>query len=123
MTMTALAPLLLLAAADPGHLLTADEAMQNYRERLKPVRALDCPRDEEIVVCGRKGADPNRPPLPYPRDPGAAVRLPGEGPTGTEAFGAEQLCFHLCEQPLKVNLIGAARVVGKTINHLLGKDD
>ena len=115
MAFAVLAPLFLLAAVETRHELTADEAMRNYHAMLKPVRALDCPRDEEIVVCGRKGPDPNRPPIPYERKPGDHVRLlPGEAPRP-----GGQMCTWDCKEPA----VGNVRNIVKGIAHLFGKEE
>ena len=116
MAFAVLAPLFLLAAVETRHELTADEAMRNYHAMLKPVRALDCPRDEEIVVCGRKGPDPNRPPIPYEREPGESLHLiPGEPPNADPGSP----CLYTCP----VAPPGGIRNMVKGIIHLLGKDD
>src|SRR3546814_17686606 len=58
-----------MAMTAPAQTLTAEQALENYRDTFVPVSELDCPESEnpdEIVVCGRRpGApDPNRRPLP-----------------------------------------------------------
>ena len=105
------------ALAEP---LTAEQAIETYRATFEPVSALECPKptdEEEIVVCGRRPgqADPNRLPIVPPRDAGA--RIPGE-PATMAAFS----CLHSCPQPLKVNLIQAAKVGRKVIRHILDPD-
>lgn len=65
-----------MATTAPAQTLTAEQALENYRETFAPVSELDCPKGEdpdEIVVCGRSpGApDPNRLPLPVEPLPGA----------------------------------------------------
>jgi hypothetical protein len=104
------------AAAVP---LTAEQAMENYREKFEPVAEIDCPHPtdpDEIVVCGRTGQkDPNRLPFESPRVPGEHIA--GE-PAGAGAFS----CLRLCPQPLKVDLIKAAKVGRKIIRHILDPD-
>ena len=105
------------ARAEP---LTAEQAMETYRETFEPVSALDCPKatdEEEIVVCGRRPgqADPNRLPIVPPRAMGA--RIPGE-PATMAAFS----CLHSCPQPLKLDLIKAAKVGRKIVRHILDPD-
>src|SRR3546814_15369874 len=65
-----------MAMTAPAQTLTAEQALENYRDTFVPVSELDCPESEnpdEIVVCGRRpGApDPNRLPLPVEPLPGA----------------------------------------------------
>ncbi len=105
------------ASAEP---LTAEQAMENYRETFEPVSALECPKpsdEEEIIVCGRRpgDADPNRLPIVPPRAAGA--RIPGE-PATMAAFK----CLHSCHQPLRIDLIKAAKVGRKIIRHILDPD-
>jgi hypothetical protein len=112
------------AAAEP---LTAEKAIEHYREVFVPAEQLDCPRSadpEEILVCGRKpGArDPDRLPLPVERVAGERVRmLPGESPGGVAAMSADR-CISRCPQPLKVDIIKAIKVGGKIVDHLLHPD-
>jgi len=105
------------ARAEP---ITAEQAMENYRETFEPVSALECPKptdEEEIVVCGRRPgqADPNR--LPINSAPAAGARIPGE-PATMAAFS----CLHSCPQPLKLDLIKAAKVGRKIIRHIIDPD-
>jgi hypothetical protein len=105
------------ARAEP---LTAEQAIEAYRETFEPVSALDCPKpsdEEEIIVCGRRPgqADPNRLPIVPPRAAGA--RIPGE-PATMAGFS----CLHSCPQPLKLDLIKTAKVGRKIIRHILDPD-
>jgi hypothetical protein len=111
------------AAAEP---LTAEAAIDHYREVFEPVEALDCPKPaspDEIVVCGRPegSADPNRLPLPPEREPGAPVALAGEAPTGKDAL-ATASCLRLCYQPVMLNIIDAALTAKKIVEHILDPD-
>lgn len=105
------------ARAEP---MTAEQAMLAYRETFEPVSAIECPKpkdEEEIIVCGRRPgqADPNRLPIVPPRTAGA--RIPGE-PATMAAFS----CLHSCPQPLKLDLIKAAKVGRKIVRHILDPD-
>jgi hypothetical protein len=104
------------AAAAP---VTAEQALENYREKFESVDEIGCPRKrspDEIVVCGqRDGPDPNRLPLPVAREPGKPV--PGE-PIGGAAF----TCLKSCYQPVNVNLISAAKTGGRIIDRILHPD-
>lgn len=56
-------------AAPPA---SADEALARQQSSLRSSLGLDCDRDSgEIVVCGRRGPDPNRLPLAVAPEPGA----------------------------------------------------
>ena len=82
-------------SAAPAQTLTAEQAMENYRDAFEPVATLDCPESEdpdEIVVCGRPfGApDPNRLPLPVQPLPGD--RVSGEAMTSVEAGNIKEEC-------------------------------
>jgi hypothetical protein len=110
------------AEAEPpaAGLLTADEAMKHYHEtygiHARASAAAACPQrgsgaDEEIVVCGRTPTRAYRLPLPIEREPGEGGRA---GPDS---------CSRNCYQPVKIDLIGAARVAPKVIRHLLHPGD
>ena len=106
------------AVAAPA--LTAEQAIENYREQFVPVAEIDCPTPtdpDEIVVCGRGPGqkDPNRMPFESVRVPGE--RIPGE-PAGAEAFS----CLRLCPQPLKIDLIKAVKIGRKIVRHILDPD-
>lgn len=102
-----------VAGAPPA---TAEEALANYRQTFQATRELDCPRGKDpndIVVCARPkdAPDPNRAPLPIPREPGA--RIPGE------PLGDDGGCHRLCPQPLNVDLIGAAKFMKNLAERLI----
>jgi hypothetical protein len=124
MTLSRALPLFLIAAgagpaeADP---ITAEAAFKHYREQFQTLRELDCPRGDEIIVCGRSTGNGLR--IPYGPTPGEPVHLvAGEPPSGRNNLGISE-CVRSCPQPLQVDLIGAARTAGKVIGHILGKDD
>jgi hypothetical protein len=77
--------------------------------------------DEEIVVCGRAHRPLHRLPLPIQRDPGEIVRHVND-PGGGGAPAADA-CSRNCYQPVKIDLIGAARAVPKIFRHIFGGDD
>jgi hypothetical protein len=98
------------AAAQP---ITAERAMEVYRDRLKPVADLDCPTaddPDEIVVCGRPPGevDPYRLPLPIQRDPGEVVRHAGEPPS---AVGMASGCIFSCPPAFGIDLGTAKKIV------------
>jgi hypothetical protein len=91
-------------AAEP---VTAEGAMARYRQVFPTLDELDCPTDptgKNIVVCGRRGADPNRLPLPVAPVPGA--RTNGEMPS---QLAAEELAEDKC------NNVGMAGACGGVI--------
>jgi hypothetical protein len=109
-------PALLALAASPAgaETTTAEAALKRYREHFQTIDAMDCPRGEDIVVCGRRKAELKS--LPYTPEPGGHVRLlPGEPP----GAGFAPLCTWDCVEPPK----GGIRNIVKGIGHLLGKDD
>lgn len=117
---------MMAATAAPAQTVTAEQAMQNYRELFAPVSELDCPRSrdpEEIVVCGRPfGApDPNRLPLPVQPLPGD--RVAGEAMSTVEAGNIKEDCSAVgphngCGGLLPVGaIIGVAvKVVGALVD-------
>jgi hypothetical protein len=132
--MARIALLLLIGLAAPAGAaepVTAQQALENYREKFESVDAIDCPKDrdpDEIVVCGRGGGpDPNRLPLPS-AEPGDRVRLlPGEPPsavaalnagsTGCSTVGPNQSCGG------GMNLFLVARVLAKAVKALTRRND
>lgn len=120
LAIAAIASLCLGDSARAAPALTAEQAIENYREQFVPVTEIDCPTPtdpDEIIVCGRAAgqADPNRMPIASARVPGS--RIPGE-PAGAEAFS----CLRLCPQPLKLDLIKAAKIGRKIVRHILDPD-
>lgn len=116
-----MAMLLLAAPATPAGTqpVTAEQALESYRESFPSPREFDCPKggdQEEIVVCGRaKGAvDPNRLPLSVAREPGARIK--------GEALVDSGGCMRLCPQPLRIDLIKAAGAVRKAYETLFESD-
>ena len=104
--------------------VTAEQALVHYRQVFKTTRELDCPASDdpdEIVVCGRQrgAADPNRAPLPIGPEPGA--RIAGELPTGLASMSADR-CLRICHQPIKVDVVKAARFMRSLAERLIEGD-
>jgi hypothetical protein len=112
------------AAPPPGGYVTADEAMNHYHETFGISAKANCPEhgsDAEIVVCARTQRRSYNLPLPIEREPGEIVDHANEPGSGGRA--GPDSCFRNCYQPVKIDLIGAARAVPKIISHILGHDD
>jgi hypothetical protein len=107
-------PLLVLAASPAAaETTTAEAALRRYGEQFQ-IGAIDCPRGEDIVVCGWHKKELKA--APYVSEPGDRVRLlPGEAPGG----GFAPLCTWNCVEPPK----GGIRNIIKGVGHLLGRDD
>jgi hypothetical protein len=126
----ALAALLLAtpayAAAPP---LTAEAAIAHQRDQLIDQARIGCRRsgeEEEIVVCGREGPDPNR--IAVEPAPGERRSLlPGEPAGGVAAMSAgNQRCSTVgpnqsCSGGLDLFRVGS--VLFKIGKHILNKDD
>src|SRR4051794_388088 len=96
------------AAPPPSGSITAEEAMQHYRETFGTAASGRCAErgaatDEEIVVCGRTRAPGYRLPLPIERDPGEAVRHVNEPDSAVAAMSPP--CPSTCGAPAKINVI------------------
>jgi hypothetical protein len=81
-------------ASAPAHAAppaSADEAVARQQASLRSSLGLDCDRPSgEIVVCGRRGPDPNRLPLPVPPEPGARNAGEPADPSEALALSAEK---------------------------------
>jgi hypothetical protein len=114
------------AYAAPEVPLTAEQAVEIQQAGVQEaVGTAPCPRDREtgdIVVCGRRGADPNRLPLPAERLPGAREHLlPGEIPRAQASFNT---CVIGCQPSgIMVNPFQVIMVGSKIVRHVLHKDD
>ena len=120
-TMAAAALLSTPAAAAPP--ASAEDALARQQASLRSSLSLDCDREsDEIVVCGRRGADPYRLPLPVERLPGARENLlPGELPRAQASFST---CVVGCQpMGIVVDPFQVIRVGSKIVRHILGKDD
>jgi hypothetical protein len=127
-----MAALLCAALAEPAFALapetalTAEQAVEIQREGVREaVGTASCARDREtgdIVVCGRRGPDPNRLPLPVERLPGERENLlPGELPRAQASFST---CVIGCQPTgLRIDVIRTMKVGSKIVRHILGKDD
>ena len=113
-------------ALAPETALTAEQAIETQLAGVREaVGTAPCPRDREsgdIVVCGRRGPDPDRLPLPVERLPGQReTLLPGELPRAQASFST---CVIGCQPSgFRVDVIRAVTVGAKIVRHVLGKDD
>jgi hypothetical protein len=120
----ALLPMPAFALA-PEAALTAERAIEIQKGQVQEaVGTAPCRRDGEsgdIVVCGRRGPDPNRPPLPFERVPGERENLlPGELPRAQTSYDS---CMFGCQQPVTVDQGDVIKYGGRILRHILGKDD
>lgn len=127
---TAIALLAAFAAAPapafaPEASMTAERAIEIQRDKVRDsVGTLPCRRDGaggDIVVCGRRGPDPNRVPFPDQRNPGEPENLlPGELPRAQPSFDT---CEFGCPDPVTVTDKDVRKYGGRILRHILGKDD
>jgi hypothetical protein len=113
------------AALAPGESLTAERAIEIQRNPVREaVGTAPCSRDpgsDDIVVCGRRGPDPNRLPLPVERVPGERENLlPGELPRAQASFDT---CAIGCRRGPGIDVFKAVDTSIKIVRHILGKDD
>jgi hypothetical protein len=127
MAAAALAPVLAAppAFAAPEAPLTAERAIEIERDSVREaVGTAPCRRDREtgdIVVCGRRGPDPNRPPLPFERLAGDRENLlPGELPRAQAGFDT---CAIGCRRGSGIDVLKAVDTSIKIVRHILDKDD
>jgi hypothetical protein len=118
------APLPALALA-PEAPLTAERAIEIQHDTVRDtLGTAPCRRDLEsgdIVICGRRGADPNR--LPLPVEPLAGDRehlLPGELPRARSRYDT---CAIACPRGSGIDVFKAVDTSIKIVRHILGKDD
>jgi hypothetical protein len=121
---------LLLAAAAPALAgprapLTAEQAIEIQQEGVRQATGTaPCARDRaegDIVVCGRRGPDPNRLPLPVQPLPGEREHLlPGELPRAQASYDT---CAIACPRGGGINLLLVFKAAPKIVRHLLGEDD
>jgi hypothetical protein len=113
------------AVAAPEAPLTAERAAEIQRDTVREaVGTLPCSRAGEgrdIVVCGRRGPNPNRVPFPDQRAPGERENLlPGELPRAEASFST---CEFGCPQPVTITDKDVRKYGGRILRHILGKDD
>ncbi len=118
----AAAPALALA---PETALTADQAVERQRDGVRrAVGTAPCASAAaagDIVVCGRRGPDPNRLPFPDQRAPGEPENLlPGELPRAQTSYDT---CLFGCPRPVTITDKDVRKYGGRILRHLLGKDD
>jgi hypothetical protein len=123
---------LLAAAAEPAFALapegslTAEQAIEAQQDTVREaVGTSPCPRGRDsgdIVVCGRRGPDPSRLPLPVERLPGERENLlPGELPRAQASYDT---CVIACQPTgIRFDVFRAVRVGSKIVRHVLGQDD
>jgi hypothetical protein len=116
------APAFALAPEVP---LTAERAIETQKDMVREVvGTLPCRRDGpggDIVVCGRRGPDPNRIPLPDERVAGAPDNLlPGELPRAQSSYDT---CAIACPRGAGIDVFKAIDTSIKIVRHILGKDD
>ena len=76
---------------------------------------------DDIVVCGRRGPDPNRLPLPVEPVPGEREHLlPGELPRAQASYDT---CMFGCQHPVMITDKDVRKYGGRILRHILGKDD
>jgi hypothetical protein len=105
--------------------LTAEQAMEIQKDSVREaVGTLPCRGggdSRDIVVCGRRGPNPNRIPFPDQRAPGEPENLlPGELPRAQASFDT---CEIACPQPVTITDKDVRKYGGRILRHILGKDD
>jgi hypothetical protein len=105
--------------------LTAEQAAERqHAEVRRAVGTEPCPRGGgagDIIVCGRRGPDPNRIPFPDQRSEGEPENLlPGELPRAVTSFST---CEFGCQQPVTITDRDVRKYGGRILRHILGKDD
>lgn len=111
-------------ALAPEAPLTAERAIETQKDMVREVvGTLPCRREGaggDIVVCGRRGADPNRVPLPDERLAGEPENLlPGELPRAQASFST---CEFGCPQPVTITDKDVRKYGGRILRKILGKD-
>jgi hypothetical protein len=119
---SAAAPAVALA---PETAVTAERAIDLQKDQLREaIGTAPCRRDGaggDIVVCARRGPDPDRLPLPARRVPGEPEHLlPGELPRAEPSYDT---CMFGCQQPVTITDKDVRKYGGRILRHLLGKDD
>lgn len=114
-----------VAALAPQAPLTAEQAAERQRDGVRrAVGTAPCADGAavgDIIVCGRRGPDPNRAPFPDQRAEGEPENLlPGELPRAQAAYST---CEFGCPQPVTITDKDVRKYGGRILRHLLGKDD
>jgi hypothetical protein len=112
-------------AFGPQPSLTAEQAIEIQRDTVREtLGTASCSRGREngdIVVCGRRGPDPSRLPLPVERLEGDREHLlPGELPRAQSSYDT---CVIACPRGSGINVVRAVGTTVKIFRHILGKDD
>jgi hypothetical protein len=112
-------------ALAPEAPLTAERAVETQKDMVREVvGTLPCRRDGaggDIVVCGRRGPDPNRVPFPDQRLAGERENLlPGELPRAQTNYDT---CAIACPRGAGIDVFKAIDTSIKIVRHILGKDD
>lgn len=113
------------AFAAPEESLTAERALEIQQDGVREaVGTAPCRRDREtgdIVVCGRRGPDPDRLPFPVERLPGDREHLLfGELPRAQPSYDT---CVIGCRRGAGIDVFKAVDTSIKIVRHVLGKDD
>jgi len=113
------------AFAAPEESLTAERAIEIQQDQVREaVGTAPCRRDRgsgDIVVCGRRGPDPNRVPLPDERVAGDRENLlPGELPRAQASYDT---CVIGCRRGPGIDVFKAVDTSIKIVRHILNKDD
>lgn len=112
-------------AFGPEPSLTAEQAIEIQRDSVREtIGTAPCSRAREkgdIVVCGRRGPDPGRLPLPVERLEGDREHLmPGELPRAQSSYDS---CVIACARGSGIDVFKAVGTSIKIVRHILGKDD
>jgi hypothetical protein len=113
---------MIAAPLQAGPPSSAEEALAHQQAGLQRSLGLDCDRsDGDIVVCGRRGADPNRLLLPVQPLPGDREHLlPGDLPRAQASYNT---CVIACPRGSGINLLLVFKAAPKIVRHILGEDD
>ena len=103
---------------------SAEEAISQQQAGVEATLGLDCERRRaggEIIVCARRGPDPDRVPFPDQRAPGEPEQLlPGELPRAQTSYND---CLIACPRPVTITDKDVRKYGGRILRHILGKDD
>ena len=113
------------SAFAPEASVTAEQAIEAQKDGVREtVGTLPCRRDGasgDIVVCGRRGPDPNPVPFPDQRAAGEPENLlPGELPRAQPSFST---CEFGCPSPVTITDKDVRKYGGRILRHILGKNN